>query len=141
MYQLRWKEILGFRDRSLFSQCEICKNLKEDLSNKALSFDQKLGALQLYRSHLHDQFCDRSICWRLQSEGADPSTDLLVIATDGLDQAKFALPRDPNLRSSAYLILTIYRTLYTFHVLFLMFISLRVSSEYIPTLLSNSFPN
>ena len=98
-------------NRSLFSQCEICKNLKEDLSNKALSFDQKLGALQLYRAHLHDQFCDRSICWRLQSEGADPSTDLLVIATDGLDQAKFALPRDPNLRSSAYLILAIYRTL------------------------------
>lgn len=111
MYQLRWKQILGFRDRSLFSQCEICKNLKEDLSNKALSFDQKLEALQLYRAHLHDQFCDRSICWRLQSEGADPSTDLLVIATDGLDQAKFALPRDPNLRSSAYLILAIYRTL------------------------------
>ena len=111
VYNLRWKDILRFRDRSLFSHCEICKNLKDDLSNKRLTFDQKLGALQLYRSHLHDQFCDRTICWRLQSESADTSTDLVAIATDGLDQAKFALPRDPNLRSSAHLFLVLMSTL------------------------------
>ena len=105
VYQKRWKDILRFRDRNLFSQCEICQTLKSDLSDKALNFDQKLGALQMYRAHLHDQFCDRTICLRLQAESAYPSTDLVTICTDGLDQAKFALPRDPLLRSSAALTL------------------------------------
>ena len=44
-------------------------------------------------------------CWRLQAESSDPSTDVVTICTDGLDQAKFALPRDPQLRTSAALIL------------------------------------
>lgn len=59
----------------------------------------------MYRSHLHDQFCDRTICWRLQADSSDPTTDVVTICTDGLDQAKFALPRDPQLRTSAALIL------------------------------------
>lgn len=104
VYQKRWKDVLRFRDRSLFTVCEVCQTLKADLSDKGLSFDQKLGALQLYRAHLHDQFCDRTVCWRLQSESADPSTDVLAICTDGLDQAKFSLPRDPQLRASAALL-------------------------------------
>lgn len=105
VYQLRWKDVLRFRDRSMFSQCEICQLLKQDLANKALSFEQKLGAVQMYRAHLHDQFCDRSVCWQIQAESADPSTDVLCICTDGLDQAKFALPRDPGLRTSSALTL------------------------------------
>ena len=104
VYQTRWRDVLRFRDKSLFTVCEVCQTLKADLSDKGLSFDQKLGALQLYRAHLHDQFCDRTVCWRLQSESADPSTDVLAICTDGLDQAKFALPRDPQLRASAALL-------------------------------------
>lgn len=105
VYERRWRDILRFRDRTLFTQCEVCQVRKQDLGDKSLSFDQKLGALQQYRQHLHDQFCNRTVCWRLQAESADPSTDILAVSTDGLDQAKFALPRDPNLRRSAALIL------------------------------------
>ena len=65
--------------------------------------NQKLGSLQLYRRHLYDQFCDRTVIWKLQQESADPHTDFLIISTDGLDQSKFALPRDAQLRCSTAL--------------------------------------
>ncbi len=103
VYKERWQDILRFRDRSLFTQCEVCQTLKADLADKSISFDQKLGSLQSYRTHLYDQYCDRTVCWRLQSESADPSTDVVTICTDGLDQAKFSLPRDPMLKASAAL--------------------------------------
>lgn len=103
VYKERWRDILRFREKNLFTQCEVCQTLKADLADKTLSFDQKLGSLQTYRNHLYDQFCDRTICWRLQAESADPSTDVVTICTDGLDQSKFSLPRDPQLKASAAL--------------------------------------
>ena len=103
VYQRRWKDILGFRQKSLFTTCEICSILKSQLGDKALSLEQKLGTLQQYRTHLHDQYADRTVLWKLQSESADISTDVLLISTDGLDQSKFGLPRDPSLRTNAAL--------------------------------------
>ena len=76
---------------------------KEDLNSRSISFDQKLGSLQMYPAHLRDQFCDRTVCWKMQAIGAEPTSDLICICIDGRDQAKFALPRDPALRSSAAL--------------------------------------
>lgn len=103
VYKRRWKDILQFRQKSLFSQCEVCWTLKSQLNSKTLSLDQKLGCLHQYREHLHDQFCDRSVIWKLQAESADPNTDFVIISTDGLDQSKFTLPRDPHLKASAAL--------------------------------------
>jgi hypothetical protein len=34
----------------------------------------------------------------MQAESADFNSSILVIATDGLDQSKFALPREPEMR-------------------------------------------
>ena len=103
MYKKRWANVLGFRQKSLFTQCEVCWTLKSQLSDKKVSMNHKLGCLEQYRKHLHDQFCDRSIIWKLQSESADWNTDFLIISTDGLDQSKFSLPRDKNLKASAAL--------------------------------------
>ena len=103
VYKRRWKDILQFRQKSLFSQCEVCWTLKNQLNSKTLSLDQKLGCLHQYRDHLHDQFCDRTVIWKLQAESADPNTDFVIISTDGLDQSKFSLPRDPHLKASAAL--------------------------------------
>ena len=102
VYKLRWSDILRCRSRAMFTECEICQTLKADLSNKGLTFDQKLGAVQMYRKHLYDQFCDRSICWQLQAASPERST-ALTIALDGLDQSKFGLPHDPSLQCSAAL--------------------------------------
>lgn len=63
----------------------------------------KLRALKVYRQHIHDQFCDRTVLWRLQSESNDPTNTVLFISTDGLDQSKFALPREPELKNNAQL--------------------------------------
>ena len=60
--------------------------------------EQKLGCLEAYRQHLHDTFCDRTMIWSMQAESADFNSSILVIATDGLDQSKFALPREPEMR-------------------------------------------
>ena len=103
VYQDRWKDILGFRQKTLFTTCEVCAVLKEQLSDKSMSLEQKLGSLETYRAHLHAQYTDRSILWQLQGESADPNTDILLISTDGLDQSKFSLPRDPMLKTNAAL--------------------------------------
>lgn len=65
--------------------------------------EQKLGSLHIYRGHLHDQYADRCALWKLQAEAAEPSSQILFISTDGLDQAKFALPREPGLPANAHL--------------------------------------
>lgn len=63
--------------------------------------EAKVQVLHEYMAHLHAQFCDRSCVWQLQSESSEPNSDVIFIAADGLDQAKFALPRHPDLRASA----------------------------------------
>ena len=105
VYKERWQDILRFRSQSLFTSCEVCCAFKTQLQDKKLTFEQKLGCLQGYRAHLHDQYCDRTTIWTLQFEGADQHSGILMICTDGLDQAKFALPRDPQLRANAGLML------------------------------------
>ena len=81
----------------------MCTALKSQLADRAMNMDEKLGSLHLYRAHLHDQYADRCALWKLQSEGADPTSGILFISTDGLDQAKFALPREPGLKANAAL--------------------------------------
>jgi hypothetical protein len=39
--------------------------------------------------------------WQLQSQSSEPNCEILFISTDGLDQAKFALPRHPDLKANA----------------------------------------
>ena len=107
IYKRRWREVLGFRQKSLFSVCEICVLLKEQLSRKSFTMEQKLGALKQYRQHIHDQFADRTIIWALQSESGLANSNLLMVSTDGLDQAKFSLPREPQMRLNAALYLDI----------------------------------
>ena len=97
--------MLGFRAKSLFSSCEVCSTLKSNLMNKSFNLQQKLGALRQYRMHLSDQYKDRTVVWTLQGEGADMGTNVLMISTDGLDQAKFSLPREPQLKANAALTL------------------------------------
>ena len=111
VYKQRWRDILRFRARSLFTTCEVCCAFKAQLQDRSLSFEQKLGCLQGYRAHLHDQYCDRTVIWTLQSEGCDPQAQILMLCTDGLDQAKFQLPRDPQLCTNAGLILGLLMTL------------------------------
>lgn len=85
-----------------FTQCEICFKKKDELA-KARSMEEKLATLLEYRKHLSDQYSDRAALWALQEAAVDEMADLLVCQIDGMDQAKFRIPRDPQLRSSASL--------------------------------------
>jgi len=85
----------------LFTTCEVCSILKQQLGDKKLGVEAKIETLQQYRFHLHAQYKDRTCLWQLQAEASEPNADVIVICTDGLDQAKFALPRHPDLRANA----------------------------------------
>ena len=93
VYKRRWSDILKFRQRNLFTTCEVCFALKGQLNDKSLSMEQKLGSLKLYRAHLHEQFCDRTIIWRLQSESSDPTTDILVIFSRWIRSIQICPPK------------------------------------------------
>ncbi len=65
--------------------------------------EEKLTTLLEYRKHLSDQYADRAALWSLQEAAVDEMADLLVCQLDGMDQAKFRIPRDPRLRCTASL--------------------------------------
>ena len=62
--------------------------------------DLRLGALRLYRKHLVEQYADRCGFWSLRDVSGEAFARMVVIMTDGADQAKYCLPRDPLLRSA-----------------------------------------
>lgn len=101
VYKRRWQDILRFRQKTLFTACEICSILKQQLGDRSLGVEGKLEVLQQYRFHLHSQYRDRCCLWQLQSQSSEPNCEILFISTDGLDQAKFALPRHPDLKANA----------------------------------------
>ena len=78
----------------------LCFQFKESIA-KAPSLGEKLASTLQYRQHLSDQYSDRCITWALQELALDDLFDLCVMTTDGMDQGKYALPRDPHLRASA----------------------------------------
>ncbi|CAJ1332287.1 unnamed protein product [Effrenium voratum] len=85
--------------RLRFTQCEVCQTLKAQL-HSSIGLELKLGALKAYRTHLEDTFQ----LWQLQSLSEDGhSSSVLTIVLDGMDQSKFAVPRDPALRAAASL--------------------------------------
>ena len=85
-----------------FSQCDLCYHFKDSLAN-AKNLEEKLGTLIAYRRHLAEQYQDRTLLWTLQEASLDSMSDLVAMQLDGMDQAKFRLPRDPRLRSTASL--------------------------------------
>ena len=101
VYKRRWQDILRFRQKSLFTACEVCSVLKQQLNDKSLGVEAKIEVLHQYRLHLHSQYSDRTCLWTLQSQGSEPHCEVLFLSTDGLDQAKFSLPRDPGLKTNA----------------------------------------
>lgn len=88
--------------------CDVCHALKKDIANKSLLPDQRCEALKLYRRHVGDQYRDRQALWSVQSvsgealsQMGDVSSSVIAVLIDGMDQSKFAIPRDPALRSTA----------------------------------------
>ena len=68
--------------------------------SRSTPMETRLGALRLYRKHLVDQYADRCGFWALKAISGQDTARTCVIMTDGADQAKYCLPRDPSLRSA-----------------------------------------
>ena len=88
-----------------FSQCELCFQFKKALADPRATVEFKLGQMMAYREHLHGQFSDRTVMWTLGELAAMDECNIIVASIDGMDQAKFRLPRDPGLRTSASMLL------------------------------------
>lgn len=85
--------------KSRFGRCEVCHQLTRALSDRSRSLEQKLGDIKSYRAHLHSQYVDRCIQWGLNELSEDHQSGTLTVLVDGLDQAKFRLPRCAGLRT------------------------------------------
>ena len=120
-YQTMWHKCLPFRSRSEFPECDECYQLKEALRTtkdlwqfKYMTFraqyvvcgtqdlQLKLQHLQDYRDHLAAVAKDRQLECRSQSEDVwgGSQKPVLFLQTDGMDQAKWALPRLSKLTQS-----------------------------------------
>jgi hypothetical protein len=89
-----------------FSTCDICYDLKNRIGSRVTPAEQRLASLKPYREHLASQFTDRQIVWMQRECAMDmtgPGSRTLTILTDGMDQGKLCIPRDPQLRLVARL--------------------------------------
>ena len=75
--------------------------MTNQINDHSISIEEKLGAVKTYREHLHEQYIDRSIQWALNELSTETDSNTLTILVDGMDQAKFRLPRHPHHRAIA----------------------------------------
>ncbi len=94
-----WKKVLRFRSTGQGKRCKVCAMLDEARS-KATTAAEKQQLIQEKLQHITEIKAGRSINVRgnLQSEhdSATPSgpSDVLKVCLDGMDQAKFRVPRN-----------------------------------------------
>ncbi|CAE7897802.1 NHX3 [Symbiodinium microadriaticum] len=93
-FQQKWATKLVFRSTTDFAECDRCFSLKEGI-RQARDLDTKMGFVYDYKKHLEDVQRDRSLEQMLQSEDCflTNNTPVLLVQTDGMDQAKWSVPR------------------------------------------------
>lgn len=84
-----------------FTVCDVCEQLKAQLHDHSIPLQIKLGDVRTYRAHLRDQYMDRSTCWQLCDVANAREGDTLVCWLDGMEQAKFSVPRHRGLRTAS----------------------------------------
>lgn len=103
-----FKQHLGFRKPNQHAQCTICSGLKRDIKESKNMLDRQYF-LGLYLEHILSQWQDRMVWWSLcelsvtwmeasirigsRMASAAVGSSLISIIIDGMDQAKFAVPR------------------------------------------------
>lgn len=73
--------------------------MQQQISNKSVELNVKLAAVKALREHLHSQFADRAAQWTMEEASRDGYSGVAVLLVDGMDQAKFRLPRHPGHRA------------------------------------------
>lgn len=91
--------------RRRFTVCDICEQFKSQLHDPAVPLPEKLGCVKAYRAHLKSQYSDRSLLWQLCDLAYSREGDIMLIWIDGMEQAKFAVPRSRGLKTASATIL------------------------------------
>jgi hypothetical protein len=99
VYRQEWKQALKIRRLTQHARCKDCARFSRMLE-KAMG-QEKLDIERARQSHLASMFADRRLETRLNSlseastkEGCVQSARVLKLDIDGMDQAKFRLPRN-----------------------------------------------
>jgi len=109
VYRKVWGAKLRFRKgKGQHPTCDVCLGLKKDIK-EARSLDERHAFLQRYMSHVFEQWQDRMVYWALCTlscawcaralrEGSrllwlTVASSCATIIIDGVDQAKFRIPR------------------------------------------------
>jgi hypothetical protein len=102
----RWKKYIRFRNIGQGKRCRVCAHL-DQMRTEALSSEDKAEVTKQKMEHIRMVMADREVSVRAnrtaERDASKPSSDgaeqIIKITIDGMDQAKFRVPR--NLASSA----------------------------------------
>ena len=86
-----WSKCLRFRHRTQHAMCRSCFEFKAAIRH-AKSIQAQAEAQFEYLEHLNHQYRDRLVYWQLR-ERAIHNQDLICMIHDGMDRAKFRMPR------------------------------------------------
>lgn len=110
VFRKLWGVKLRFRDGkgSMHAECDVCIGLKRDIK-VGRSVSERNGLVQRYMTHIFNQWRDRMVWWAIctlsvewtiksLSFGAKAfnlsvGASCLAMIVDGIDQAKFRIPR------------------------------------------------
>jgi hypothetical protein len=104
----KWRHVLEFKHESQHAVCDDCCNYKHAMHGwlKQLQSDllsETFESMQEYQRHLSAVSADRSFTVGLRAGAVSAhcagQSDYLMILVDGMDQAKWRLPRFPSLRT------------------------------------------
>ena len=96
-WRTKWNTCLEFRPHSTHAECSECIELKEKRS-RARDPAAKLEAIRNLREHRLENQADRGIM--TSSWNAGLANPVLTLTVDGMDQAKFRIPRARKHRES-----------------------------------------
>lgn len=92
---------MKFRQHSSHAECSECIRHKAVIAKLAHHLSARKMQQTLLHNHLKSQFQDRVTYWTMRGVSRSRSTDLLIIQ-DGMDQAKFMLPRSRYIKSKSF---------------------------------------
>lgn len=91
----QWEHVLKFRKISEHAQCITCFELQQVIRSRKFSKGDKVQACIQLRTHIMEQYLDRTIYWALRFKSRQRDGAVLTIIIDSMDKAKFAWPKWP----------------------------------------------
>lgn len=81
-----WSRYLAFRTSSQHAECKTCFAARQKIHDRGISMVQRLDFARQWKSHLRDQYYDRSIYWYCRYASRH-KMDVLTIIIDSMDKA------------------------------------------------------